>query len=40
MYENMRQNINKGENASDWAKRYNYGLGEKIEVIEQLINEL
>lgn len=40
LIENMRSHINKGEDASDWDKRYDYGLENQIEIIDQLINEI
>ena len=38
--ENMQKHINTGDNASDWDKKYYYGLKEQIELLDHLIDRI
>ena len=38
--ENMQKHINTGDNASEWDKKYYYGLTEQIELLNHLIDRI
>ena len=38
--ENMQKHVNTGDNASEWDKKYYYGLTEQIELLDHLIDRI